>query len=249
MNEECQHGKNLVCSGYAIYSNPVIFVITFGEEVYEFKLKKDRNFIKSHKNIEIPSKPKKIFSGNSGNISKWCEKDRNFFNWIVSEREKYTFRYTGCMVFDIHRILCQGGIFIYPSDSKNKKGKLRMFYECMPMAFIVEAAKGMAYDGNKRLLDNHILVPHQKTPIYIGCKRDVTIYKHFYQMNKKNFVIETYRGSGSEDLSVDEGDTIKDYTILNDNTWTRMTSVDGKSGIVPTKCLFLEKQRYKNIEI
>ncbi len=241
INEHCQNGENLICSGYAIYSNPVIFVITFGEEVYEFKLNKDQIFTKTHKNLCIPGNPKRIFSGNAGNITKWIEKDRNFFNWLVSEREKYTFRYTGCMVFDIHRILCQGGIFIYPSDSKNKDGKLRMFYECMPMAFIVEAAGGMAYDGKKRLLDNYVVTPHQKTPIYIGCKRDITIYKYFYQIDRKNFVIETYRGSGSEELSVDEGEIIKDYTVLNDDRWTRVTSIDGKTGLVPTKCLFLGK--------
>ena len=59
-------------------------------------------------------------------------------------------------------------------------------------------------------------------------------------MNRKNFVIETYKGSGSEELSVDEGEIIKDYTVLNDERWTRVTSSDGKTGIVPTKCLFLE---------
>ena len=235
INEEHQHGNNLVSAGYAIYSNPMIFVVTFGDEVYEFKLSKEGVFIKTGKNLVIPATPKRIFSGNAGNISKWDEKDRNFFNWVVSEREKYKFRYTGCMVFDIHRILCQGGIFIYPSDSKNKNGKLRMFYECMPMAFIVETANGMAYDGRKRLLNNYVLAPHQKTPIYVGCKRDITIYKNFYQINKKNFVVETYRGSGSEELSVDEGDIIKDYVILNDDSWTRITSLDGKIGIVPTK--------------
>ena len=240
-NEEFQYGSNLVCSGYAIYSNPMIFVVTFGEAVYEFRLNNDGVFMKTSKNLVIPYNPKRIFSGNPGNISKWCEKDRNFFNWIVSEREKYTFRYTGCMVYDIHRILCRGGIFMYPSDSKNKNGKLRMFYECMPMAFIVEAANGFAYDGKKRLLDNYVSTPHEKTPIYIGCKRDITIYKHFYQMNRKNFVIETYKGSGSDDLSVDEGDIIKDYTILNDDRWTRVTDMNSNSGLVPTKCLFLEK--------
>ena len=240
INEGHQHGNNLVCSGYAIYSNPVIFVVTFGDEVYEFKLTKDGSFSKTAKNLVIPSFPKRIFSGNAGNISKWKEKDRNFFNWIVSEKEKYTFRYTGCMVFDIHRILCQGGIFIYPSDNKNENGKLRLFYECMPMAFIVEAANGMAHDGKKRLLDNYVLSPHQKTPIYIGCKRDIIIYKHFYQIDRKNFIIETYNGSGSDDLSVDEGDIVKDYTVLNDKRWSRVTVMGGKTGVIPTKCLFLE---------
>lgn len=240
INEEYQHGKNIVCSGYAIYSNPVIFVVTFGDKVHEFKLGKNQQFLKTEKDLLIPSEPKKIFSGNAGNISKWSEKDRNFFNWVVSEKEKYKFRYTGCMVFDIHRILCQGGIFIYPSDSKNRNGKLRLFYECIPMAFIVESANGVAYDGEKRILDNVILKPHQKTPLYIGSKRDINIYKYFYQVDRKKFVIEKFYGSGEDEMSVEEGELIKDYNILSDDRWTRITSYKGKSGVVPTKCLFLE---------
>ena len=242
-NEVCQHGENLVCSGYAIYSNPTVFVVTFRDEVYEFKLKKGGNFVKTAKNLVIPSNSKGVFSGNVGNVFKWNEKDKNFFNWIITEKEKYTFRYTGCMVFDIHRILCKGGIFIYPSDNKNPKGKLRIFYECMPLAFIVEAANGIAFDGNKRLLDNFIYKPHQRTPIFIGSKRDVIAYKYFQNntLKRSNFVLETFKGSGEDELSVEEGEIIKEHRILNDNSWTRVTSSTGKSGIVPTKCLYLEE--------
>ena len=239
-NEDIQRGENIVCSGYAIYSNPVVFVVTFGDGVYEFKLKKQNVFVKNDRNLVIPPNPKRVFSGNIGNVSKWSEKDKKFINWITSEKDRYTFRYTGCMVFDIHRILSQGGIFIYPSDTKNLNGKLRLYYECMPMAFIVESANGIAFDGAKRILDNIVKTSHQRTPIYIGCKRDVTIYKYSDQTIRKNFVIETFRGSGSEEFSVDEGDIIRDYVILNDKNWARITSMEGKKGIIPTKCLFLE---------
>jgi len=242
INEKFQHGRNIVCSGYAIYSNPTIFVITFGDEVYEFKLKNNEIFEKTSKNLVIPNIPKKIFSGNVGNISKWGEKEKSFYNWVISEREKYTFRYSGCMVFDIHRILCQGGIFIYPKDNKNINGKLRIYYECIPMSFIVEAANGISTDGEKRLLDNFIFEPHQRTPIFIGCKRDVIAYKYFPDniLKKSNFVIESFNGSGEDELSVDEGELIKEYQILSDKKWSRVTSGSGKIGIVPTKCLYLD---------
>ena len=241
-NEHCQSGQNIVCSGYAIYSNPVIFVLTFGEEVYEFNLRRD-NFIKTPKNLVIPSNPKKIFSGNIGNSFKWHDKERHFYERLISEREKYTFRYSGCMILDVHRILCRGGIFIYPGDKKNSDGKLRLFYECMPISFIIESANGIAYDGKKRILDNMVFNPHQKTPIFIGCKRDVILHKHFYGISNftKGFIIESFHGSGEDEMSVDEGELIKDFNILNDKNWSRVTSNNGNTGYNPYKMLIFGK--------
>ena len=82
----------------------------------------------------------------------------------------YTLRYIGSMVADLHRTLIKGGIFIYPADKKNKNGKLRLMYECNPMAFIVERAGGMANTGNERILDIEPSELHQRVPIFIGSK-------------------------------------------------------------------------------
>tara|TARA_R110001592_G_scaffold146527_9_gene370627 strand:+ start:48 stop:1181 length:1134 start_codon:yes stop_codon:yes gene_type:complete len=237
-------GGNLICSGYAIYSSVIIFVFTLGEHVYEFKFDKEKNiFLKTSNNLVIPSKPKKIINCNPGNMYKWREKDVNFFKWLTEENQKYTFRYSGCMVFDIHRILCEGGIFMYPGDYKNKNGKLRILYECFPLSFIIEAANGISIDGNIRLLNREIKTAHEKTPIYIGCKRDIVFYKYFEKIlvQKSTFIIESFNGSGEDEVSVSEGEKIDTYKVLSDENWTRISKSNGKKGIVPTKCLYFHE--------
>ena len=237
-------GENLICSGYAIYSSVIIFVFTLGDDVYEFKFNKEKHvFLKTSKNLVIPYKPKKIINCNPGNMYKWKEKDVKFFKWLTEENQKYTFRYSGCMVFDIHRILCEGGIFMYPGDNKNKNGKLRILYECFPLSFIIEAANGISIDGYIRLLDRDIKYAHEKTPIFIGCKRDITFYKYFETILAQNstIVIQSFNGSGEDEVSVSEGERIDTYKVLSDEKWTRISKPGGKKGIIPTKCLYFHE--------
>lgn len=227
--------RKIICAGYSIYSSSTILVLTFGEDVYQFKLNRQTKFFKRMKeNLVIPHVPKKILSCNPGNLYKWNKKDIDFYKWAISEKEKYTLRYSGCMVFDIHRILCQGGIFVYPSS------KLRLLYECIPMSFIIEAANGISINGTKRILDTKITDIHQKSPIFIGCKRDVLIYKNFDTVSgiRNTFVIESFDSSGEEEISIKEGEKINQYNLLNDERWTRISVRNGESGIVPTKCLY-----------
>jgi fructose-1,6-bisphosphatase I len=117
----------------------------------------------------------KIYSLNQGNTNKYDQSVKDFLNYCMEENKEegrpYSHRYIGSMVADLHRTLIKGGIFIYPADKKNAAGKLRLQYECNPMALIVEAAGGLADFGAGRILD---IVPtelHQRTPIYIGSKQ------------------------------------------------------------------------------
>ncbi|NMB82568.1 MAG: class 1 fructose-bisphosphatase, partial [Ignavibacteria bacterium] len=88
-------------------------------------------------------------------------------------------RYIGSMVAHVHRTLLYGGIFMYPGDKRNEKGKLRLVYECNPMAFIVEAAGGKAIDGKNRILEKLPESLHERIPIFIGSEEDVSLVEKF----------------------------------------------------------------------
>jgi len=91
----------------------------------------------------------------------------------------YSSRYIGSMVADIHRNLLYGGIFMYPADSRNPNGKLRLMYECNPMAFIIEQAGGRATNGKKRIMEIEPDKLHQRTPVFIGSEEDVKTVEKF----------------------------------------------------------------------
>ena len=236
---EYPSGKDIICAGYVLYSNSTVLVLSFSDKVYHFTLNRTNNcFFKNEGIIVIPSDSSKIFSANVGNYNVWGEEDKNFYNYIINN--KYKFRYSGCMVTDVHRILFKGGIFIYPSDTKNINGKLRMLYECIPLSFIVENANGMSLNGITRIMDLMPRSIHQKCPIYIGCKRDVILLKNFHkkiQVTNYSFIIENYSGSGEDEISVEQGEAVKEYRILNDTSWSRVVMEGGDNGIIPTKCL------------
>ena len=113
-----------------------------------------------------------IYSINEGNYARFPEGVKRYIRYCQVEEEAtgrpYSSRYIGSLVADFHRNLLKGGIFIYPSTAKSPKGKLRLLYECNPLAFIIEQAGGKASDGQRRILE---IVPtslHQRTPLFIG---------------------------------------------------------------------------------
>lgn len=178
-----QQGHKQIAAGYIVYGSSTILVYTAGHGVHGFTLDPSfGEFILSHENIQIPKKGK-IYSINEGNYKYWHPGLKKYIKYLQEEDEKtqrpYSSRYIGSMVADIHRNLMYGGIFMYPADSRSPHGKLRLVYECNPMSFIVEAAGGKSSDGKTRILD---LVPenlHQRTPIFIGSKEDVTMVEEF----------------------------------------------------------------------
>jgi len=187
--EDClQPGHKQVVAGYIIYGSSTIFCYTAGNGVHCFTLDPSfGEFILSHPNIKIPKKGK-MYSINEGNYLYWHPGLKKYIKWLQEEDKAtgrpYSSRYIGSMVADIHRTILYGGIFMYPADIRNPNGKLRLMYECNPLAFIVEQAGGRATDGKMRLLDIQPKELHQRTPIFIGSEEDVKMAEKFLQENE-----------------------------------------------------------------
>jgi len=187
--EDClQPGFKQVAAGYIIYGSSTIFVYSAGNGVHGFTLDPSfGEFILSHPNIKIPKKGK-IYSINEGNYLYWHPGLKKYIKWLQEEDKAtgrpYSSRYIGSMVADIHRNLLYGGIFMYPADIRNPNGKLRLMYECNPMAFIVEQAGGRATDGKRRILEIQPERLHQRVPIFIGSEEDVLMVEKFLRENE-----------------------------------------------------------------
>jgi len=165
-------GKEQLAAGYVIYGPSTMLVLTLGRGVVAFTLDPESgNFLLSHPEVRLPEKGK-IYSINEANREKWTSEGlRKFIDFLKGE--KYTLRYVGSMVADVHRTLFKGGIFIYPADKKNVNGKLRLLYEASPMAFLIEQAGGLASTGEKPILE---VVPeklHQRVPVILGSRWEV----------------------------------------------------------------------------
>ena len=182
--EDClQPGISQIAAGYVIYGSSTIFVYTVGNGVHGFTLDPSfGEFILSHNNIKMPKKGK-IYSINEGNYLYWHPGLKKYIKWLQEEdkasERPYSSRYIGSMVSDIHRNMLFGGIFMYPADTRSPNGKLRLMYECNPMAFIIEQAGGRASDGKTRMLEVKPKTLHQRTPIFIGCEEDVLMAEKF----------------------------------------------------------------------
>ncbi|MCF6269041.1 MAG: class 1 fructose-bisphosphatase [Melioribacteraceae bacterium] len=183
--EDClQPGDKQVAAGYVLYGSSTIMVYTAGDGVHGFTLDPAfGEFLLSHNNIRIPEKAK-IYSLNEGNYKYWRSGLKEYIKYLQDAddrgREPYTSRYIGSMVADIHRNMLYGGIFIYPADRRSPNGKLRLLYECNPMAFLVEQGGGRAIDGRgNRILALKPESLHQRVPIYIGSKEAVDMAEKF----------------------------------------------------------------------
>jgi fructose-1,6-bisphosphatase I len=132
--------------------------------------------------MRIPSDGK-IYSINEGNYMQFPAGVKKYLKYVQTNdkasNRPYTSRYIGSMVADIHRNLIKGGIYIYPTTSSSLDGKLRLMYECNPMAFIIEQAGGKASDGFRRILDIEPTELHQRTAIYIGSEEMVSKVESF----------------------------------------------------------------------
>lgn len=179
MSDVLQPGNKLVAAGYALYGSATMLVLSTGSGVNGFILDPAvGEFVLTHPQMKM--KPRgKTYSINEGYAKYW---DKAVAEYVDSKKNPpdgkspYGARYVGSMVADIHRTLCYGGIFIYPATSQSPKGKLRLLYECNPIAFIMEQAGGLASTGTMRILD---IVPesiHQRSPVVLGSKEDVEDY-------------------------------------------------------------------------
>uniref|UniRef100_A0A7S3L5B4 Fructose-1,6-bisphosphatase, cytosolic n=1 Tax=Amphora coffeiformis TaxID=265554 RepID=A0A7S3L5B4_9STRA len=182
-------GADCICAGYVAYSSAVELVFTFkGGDVHGFCLDSTiGEFVHTREKMVFPQDGgKKIYSCNEGNSSNWDDPIKQAVEEFKSGSKPYTARYVGSMVADIHRTILYGGIYLYPADAKSPKGKLRLLYEGIPMAMIIEQAGGIASTGMfqgkiQRVLD---LIPdeiHAKCPILMGGKRDIQVVYDKYK--------------------------------------------------------------------
>lgn len=167
-----QPGDKQVAAGYVIYGSSTMLVYTTGNGVHGFTCDPSLGvFYLSHENMTIPADGQ-IYSVNEGNYLKFplgVKKYLKYCQEIDSATQRpYTSRYIGSLVSDFHRNLLKGGIYMYPSTASAPKGKLRLLYECNPMAFLMEQAGGKALDGQQRIME---IVPtelHQRVPFFCG---------------------------------------------------------------------------------
>ncbi|MCB1042565.1 MAG: class 1 fructose-bisphosphatase [Acidobacteria bacterium] len=186
--EALQRGVNQVAAGYVLYGSSTMLVYTTGHGVNGFTLDPGiGEFLLSHPNIQIPAKGK-YYSTNQGYYHLWEEGLKNYIRYLIEDDpatgRPYSLRYIGTLVADIHRTLLYGGVFFYPGTHSAPKGKLRLMYECNPMAFIIEQAGGTATDGFQRILDIKPERLHQRAPLFIGSKVDVEQVHHFLQKGR-----------------------------------------------------------------
>ncbi|CAM9261000.1 unnamed protein product [Chrysoparadoxa australica] len=180
-----QPGTNLVAAGYILYSSATSFVFTLGSGVQGFTLDESiGEFVMTHPNIQIPSRGA-IYSFNESNRWDWDQPLQDYITDIQQARgdtkTKYSSRYIGSMVADVHRTLQYGGIFGYPADKKNPDGKLRLLYEAAPMSFLMEQAGGLALTGKNRIMDLNPQQVHQRVPCILGSPEDVGELRRYYE--------------------------------------------------------------------
>jgi len=169
-----QPGVKQVAAGYIIYGSSTMMVYATRRGVNGFTLDQSiGEFTLSHPDIKCPESGK-IYSVNHGNFFQYEERVRKYINLCQNKTKQnggpYTQRYIGSMVADVHRNLIKGGIFMYPATTDRPNGKLRLMYECNPLAFIVEVAGGKAINGRQRILEIQPKTLHQRTPMFIGSK-------------------------------------------------------------------------------
>ncbi len=171
INDFLQPGVDQVAAGYVIYGSSTMLVYTTGHGVNGFTLDPSiGEFCLSHPSMKIPEEGK-IFSVNEGNLNDMDKSVKDYISYCKAQN--YSGRYIGSLVSDFHRNLIKGGIYIYPSTGKSPNGKLRLLYECAPLAFIIEQAGGVATDGIGRVMEIKPQELHQRIPFFIGSKKMV----------------------------------------------------------------------------
>ena len=179
-DEKCflQPGRKQVAAGFAVYGPTTQLVITVGDGAYGFTLDRETfTFVLTQESIKIPEDTAE-FAINTSNMRRWEPPVKRYIDECLAGKDgprgkDFNMRWVASMVADVYRVLSRGGIFMYPRDSKNKDGRLRLMYEANPMAFIVEQAGGTATDGKTRILDIQPAKLHQRIAVVLGSKNEV----------------------------------------------------------------------------
>ena len=183
-----QKGTDMVAAGYVIYGSSTVLVYTAGNGVNGFTLDPSiGEFCLSHPNIKTP-RSGKIYSINEGYYEKFPMGVKKYTKYCqekdTATNRPYTSRYIGSLVADFHRNMLKGGLFIYPPTDSHPNGKLRLLYECNPIAFIAEQAGGAAFSDSRRTLDLQPETIHQRVPFYVGSPEMVSKLQEFLKAAK-----------------------------------------------------------------
>ena len=183
-----QPGTQMVAAGYVLYGPSTMLAMTTGRGTHLYTLDKTHGgFLVTERNIELPAQTQE-FAINASNQRHWEAPIQNYIADLMLGSEgprgkDFNMRWVAAMVGDIHRVLCRGGIFMYPFDKRNpsKPGKLRLLYEANPMAFLVEQAGGLADTGAGRIMEVMPTEIHQRVPVLIGSKEEVETCLSYYE--------------------------------------------------------------------
>ncbi len=176
MSDVLQPGHKLTAAGYVIYGPSTMMVYSTGKGVHGFTLDPTfGEFLLSHPDIRFPSSPK-YYSCNQANERGWSDGTRAYTRWLQGDgpnppKKPLSSRYVGSLVSDFHRNLLDGGVYFYPGDKKNLSGKLRLLYECAPLAFIAKHAGGYASTGTQDILQMQPDDLHHRVPLFIGDRK------------------------------------------------------------------------------
>lgn len=181
MEDFLQPGNLQVAAGYIVYGTSTMLVYTTGYGVYGFTLNPAiGTYYLSHPKMQFPKKGH-TYSINEGNYLQFPQGVKDYIKYCQAEEEDrpHNARYIGSLVSDIHRNILKGGIYLYPKSAKHKNGKLRLLYECNPIAFIAEQAGGKASDGYRRIMEIKPDSLHQRVPFFCGNKEMVEKVEEF----------------------------------------------------------------------
>jgi fructose-1,6-bisphosphatase I len=173
-----QPGRSQVAAGFAVYGPTTILVLTVGDGAHGFTLDRETyTFLLTHADIRIPEDTQE-FAINMSNMRRWEPPVKRYIEECLAGKDgprgkDFNMRWVASMVADVFRVLSRGGIFMYPRDSKNRDGRLRLMYEASPMAMIVEQAGGAATDGLTPILDLEPARLHQRVAVVLGSRNEV----------------------------------------------------------------------------
>jgi fructose-1,6-bisphosphatase I len=174
-----QAGKHQIAAGYVLYGSSTMFVYTTGRGVHGFTLDPSLGeFVLSHESMCFPDPPRRVYSINEAHYNSWKTGQQLLIDHL-KDGGGFSSRYIGSLVADFHRTLLQGGIFMYPSGKGAPEGKLRLLYECSPIAMLAKQAGGRASTGARDVLE---VIPdslHQRVPLYVGNSELVDLAEEF----------------------------------------------------------------------
>jgi fructose-1,6-bisphosphatase I len=175
-------GSEQVGAGYILYGASTMLVYTVGRGVHGFTLDRELGeFLLSHEGIRCPTRGT-TYSANLSREAGWAPGIQKYVASLAAAREpRYSLRHNGALVADFHRCLLEGGIHFYPADDIYEDGKLRLLYECAPLAFVAEQAGGRATTGERDILSVHAEALHQRIPFVVGSSEEVFEFEQFFR--------------------------------------------------------------------